>query len=321
MHTLIAVATFITIVLFIEGVYAAQRTLAETRKERLRRRMHTQPLQETTLAAVPITRRVILSDIPWLNAILVHIPALRTLGRLLDQANQPFSLGTFCLSSLILFLVGLLLSPMLSRSLAMQALFALAAGSLPLAYVFRRKRVRLRQFEQQLPEALDLVARALKAGHTLMVGLKMVGEEMPEPIGTEFRLTVDEISYGADVHEALAHLTTRVACPDLHFFVTAILLQRETGGNLAEILDKTSRLIRQRFELQGRVRVLAAEGKFSAIVLVLLPFVVSLALYLLNPDYFTILFTDPLGKIFIMSALMLMGLGILAIKNMITIKV
>ena len=154
-----------------------------------------------------------------------------------------------------------------------------------------------------------------------MVGLKMVGEEMPDPIGTEFRLTVDEVSYGADIHEALVHLTTRIACPDLHFFVTAVLLQRETGGNLAEILDKTSTLIRQRFELQGRVRVLAAEGKFSAIVLVLLPFVVSLALYLLNPDYFTLLFTDPLGKIFITSAFILMGLGILSIKNMITIKV
>ena len=202
MHTLIAVATFITIVLFIEGFYAALRTTAGTRKERLRRRMHTQPLQGTTQAAVPITRRVILSEIPWLNAILMHIPMLRALGRLLAQANQPFSLGTFCLLSLILFLVGLILSPLLSRSLAAQALGALTAGSLPLAYVSRRKRVRLQQFEQQLPEALDLVARGLKAGHTLMVGLKMVGEEMPDPIGTEFRLTVDEISYGADVHEA-----------------------------------------------------------------------------------------------------------------------
>jgi tight adherence protein B len=164
------------------------------------------------------------------------------------------------------------------------------------------------------------VARALKAGHTFNVGMKMVSDEFVDPVGIEFARTVDEINFGAGIQEALQNLSYRIDCPDLRFFATAVMVQRETGGNLAEIIQKTSSLIRHRFELIGRVRVLAAEGKLSAFILIALPFVLGIAIFILQRDYLLLLFTDPFGKWLVALAGFSMAVGIVVIIHMSRIR-
>jgi tight adherence protein B len=192
---------------------------------------------------------------------------------------------------------------------------------MPFLYIYFKKKRRMEKFQRQLPDALDLVARALKAGHAFTGGLRMVAEELGDPIGTEFEKTLNEINFGVGIAEALKNIPNRVDCPDLKFFITSVIIQRETGGNLAEILTKITYLIRERFKLQNRVQVLAAEGKLSAIILIAIPFVIALALSVLNPGYIKTLFIDPIGKILVAFALIMMIIGIFVMKRMIQIKV
>jgi tight adherence protein B len=149
----------------------------------------------------------------------------------------------------------------------------------------------------------------------------MVGDEFDDPTGTEFGRTIDEINFGVHTNEALKNLSRRVDCPDLKFFVISVILQRETGGNLAEILENLAHLIRERFKFQGHIRTLSAEGKLSAIILVALPFIITLALSLINPGYVATLLTDPIGKIMALFAITLMAFGVLVLKKMIQIRV
>jgi tight adherence protein B len=261
-------------------------------------------------------RKSILSDTPWLHRFLSSIAPMQSLGRLVEQANSPYRLSVFLGLSLVLFFLGLLL---VQKPLNIAG--GVGLGLVPFAYLSIQKRRRLKRFEQQLSEALDFIARALKAGHTFNIGMKMVGDEFLPPIGTEFAKTVDEINFGGGMQEALENLSYRVDCAELQFFVTAVMVQRETGGNLAEVIEKASHLIRQRFALLGRVRVLAAEGKLSAVILIALPFFIASANFVLNRDYLMILFTDPLGKRLLISASFLMALGILIIVRMVRIKI
>jgi tight adherence protein B len=175
------------------------------------------------------------------------------------------------------------------------------------------------KFQEHLPDALDLIARSLKAGHAFSGGLKMVAEEFSDPIGTEFRKTLDEINFGVD--QAMKNLAHRVDCPDLQFFVVSVIIQRETGGNLAEILEKIASLVRERFKLYGKVRALAAEGKLSAIILLSLPPFIGIYMAIVSHDYIGLLFSDPIGIIMLISAVCMMIAGVVVMKRMITIKV
>jgi tight adherence protein B len=194
-------------------------------------------------------------------------------------------------------------------------------GSLPFFSVYLKKNRRMRKFGRQLPDALDLIVRALKAGHAFSSGLRMVADEFDDPVGPEFAKTMDEINFGVGVPEALINLSNRVDCPDIKFFVVSVIIQRETGGNLAEVLEKISHLIRERFKFYGRIRVLASEGKLSAIVLISLPFVICLMLLLVNPGFLEPLYTDPAGRLLIGAAVILMVMGIFIMKRMISIRV
>jgi len=205
------------------------------------------------------------------------------------------------------FLVGLLAGSVLA--------------SLPFLYLIFQKNRRIKKFNSQLPDALDLIARSLKAGHAFPGGLEMVTREFKDPLGVEFAKVVDEINFGLGVDEALRNLTQRIDSPDLKFFAIASSVQRETGGNLAEILESIARVIRERFKLQGTIRTLSAEGRLSAVILVSLPFGVAAVLSVLNPKYTSLLFTDPVGKTMVMIALTMMILGIFVIKKIIRIKV
>ncbi len=177
------------------------------------------------------------------------------------------------------------------------------------------------KFQEQLPDALDLIARALKAGHAFSGGLRMVAEEFGDPVGTEFRKTLDEINFGVGVDQAMKNLARRVDCADLQFFVVSVIIQRETGGNLAEILEKIAALVRERFKLYGKVRTLAAEGKLSAIILIALPFLIAFYFFLIQPEYISLLFRDPIGIAMLAGASIMMVIGVLMMRKMIQIRV
>jgi tight adherence protein B len=199
-----------------------------------------------------------------------------------------------------------------------------AAGlaiDIPILYVSRAKSKRLIKIDMQLPDALDLIGRALRAGHAFPTAIKMVGDEMRDPIADEFRIAFDEVNFGISMSEALMNLATRVPSTDVRYFVIAVMIQRETGGNLAELLGNISTIIRERIKLLGQVRVLSAEGKMSAWVLGLLPFGAASVIQLTNPDFLKVLYTDPAGQKMIMAALFLMACGVFLMRRIIKIRV
>jgi tight adherence protein B len=315
MIVLIATGLFLTVICFIEGCYFTYAALHDPERKRVRRHLYDPPAGQTRNLAIDLTRKSSLSGLPWLHRFLQAIPCMRSLGRLVEQANSPYRLSVFLVLSLLLFCASLL---MLQQPFNMGA--AVCLGLLPFVYLCRQKRLRLERFEQQLPEALDFIARALKAGHTFNVGMKMVSDEFSDPIGTEFAKTVDEINFGGGIQEALSNLSYRIDCAELRFFITAVMVQRDTGGNLAEIIEKASALIRQRFELHGRVRVLAGEGKLSAIILIALPIFIGCATYFLHREYLMILISDPTGRLLVVLAGLSMVFGSLVIIRMIRVK-
>jgi tight adherence protein B len=192
---------------------------------------------------------------------------------------------------------------------------------LPFLQVALARRKRLHAIEQQLPDALELMSRALRAGHAFPSAVQMVGDEGPQPIAGEFRVTFDEVNYGVPMHDALTNLAARVPITDLHFFVIAVAIQRETGGNLTELLDKLSSLIRARFKLLGTIRVLSSEGRLSAWILSALPFVLIAAINLINPKFIALLWNDPAGLIACYIASGLMVVGIFWMRRVVKIRV
>lgn len=198
---------------------------------------------------------------------------------------------------------------------------AAAGGYLPLFLLRRAARKRTAALERQLPDVLDLVARALRAGHAFAGALRLAADEFPDPMGPELRTVVEEVNLGLDLDVALAALTRRFDLPDLTFFVVSVAIQRDTGGNLAEIVNTIARLVRERFKLHGKVRVLSAEGRLSAGILLALPFLVALAIFALNRGYLGLLAEHPLGRAMVALALGMMAVGVLIIRKMVAIKV
>lgn len=194
-------------------------------------------------------------------------------------------------------------------------------GAIPFVWLIMKRKRRLRKFASQLPEALELIARALRAGHSLASGFSLVATEMSDPIGKEFGRTFEEQNLGMPMEEALENLTERVPNLDLKFFVTAIILQRQTGGDLAEILDKIGNLIRERFKIWGQVQALTGEGRLSGIVLLALPPALFVVVYRMNPDYLMLLFTDDLGKKMLVGGIVMQLLGALLIRKIVNIRV
>jgi tight adherence protein B len=191
----------------------------------------------------------------------------------------------------------------------------------PFLYLNWKRTRRLYKFEEDFPEALDLIARALKAGHAFVTGLKMVADEMPEPVGPEFRKTFDEQNFGLPLKDALENLTFRIPSLDVRFFSTAVLIQRETGGNLSEILETLAHVVRERFTILRQVRVHTAHGRFTGYVLLALPIFLILALMFINPDHMNLLFRERLGQIMLMTAVVMQCIGYFWIKQVIKIEV
>jgi tight adherence protein B len=193
--------------------------------------------------------------------------------------------------------------------------------SLPFLFLRTKRTRRLRAFEEAFPEALDLIARALKAGHAFATGLKMVADEMPEPIGPEFRKTFDEQNFGLPLKDALANLTVRIPLLDVRFFSTAVLIQRETGGNLAEILENLGHVVRERFKILRQVRVYTAHGRLTGYVLLGLPVFLAIALAFINPEHMQLLFTERLGHMMLGATVIMQTVGYFWIKQVVKIEV
>ena len=191
----------------------------------------------------------------------------------------------------------------------------------PFVYVKVKRTRRMRAFEEKFPEALDLVARALKAGHAFATGLKMVADEMPEPVGPEFRKTFDEQNFGLPLKDALANLTERMPLLDVRFFATAVLIQRETGGNLSEILENLAHVVRERFKILRQVRVYTAHGRLTGYVLLALPAFLAVALMFINPEHMQLLFKERLGHMLLMATVVMQTIGYFWIKQVVKIEV
>lgn len=319
---IIAALIFLISVVAIQILVYVTRVLMHPDRSRIRKKLRKFRYREKKLdEELSIERKIVYSDISSINDFLRRITHLDRLHRLLYQANSRLNVGSCLLLCIVFGVCAYLL--LVSRgypqviSLPTAALAAVA----PLLYQYRNKRKRMREFLEQLPEGLDLLARALKAGHAFSTGMKMVADEFQDPLGSEFSTTIDQINFGIAVPDALRRMTERVECPDLNFFVVAVILQRETGGNLAHIIENIASLIRQRFAFQGKVQVLASEGLFSMWVLLALPFVVAGAIYFINPGYMQVMLEHPIGNWMIAVALINMLLGFIIMRSMVKIEV
>lgn len=320
MELLIGVGVFmLTLLVIHQGRFFVQK-IYRPEQRKVQRRLRTLSAAGSG-EAVDILKKRTLSSIPWLNDALLSASFIRKLERMHVQAATPRSLGFFVSMSALLFFGAIILAAVLKfRHIAVVIPSALLALT-PFFYLYHTRKKRMEKFERQLPEALELVARALKAGHALTGGLRMVAEEFGDPVGTEFGKALDEINFGVGVPEALSNMTQRIDCDDLKFFAVSVIIQRETGGNLAEILESLSHLIRERFKFQGRVRVLSAEGRLSAIVLVAIPFLIAALFSLVRPEYIGILLSDTIGRVLVVLALIMMGCGVYVMKKMVSLNV
>lgn len=256
-----------------------------------------------------------------LEKLLMQMPRVQAFDLFIQQSGLDWSVSRLVVTSLAVPAIAFFVGLFLPVSFFLMAPAALATVALPYLYVSRHRAKRLARIEMQLPDAADTISRALRAGHAFPSAIGMVATEFAEPTSGEFRITFDEINYGVPLNDALMNLAKRVPVQDLRYFVIAVLIQRETGGNLAEVLDSIAFLIRERFKLFDKVRVLAAEGKMSAWVLGLLPFVTAGAMWIIHPEFLKVLWTDPTGIKVVGVILGLMVSGIYSMRRIIRIRV
>jgi tight adherence protein B len=317
---IVGASVFVVLVAVIELTLYGIANLRAPGRHKIKRRLKELKSQGMGQAS-DIYRHQPLSDIAFLDRLLQKVPGRRHMERLIRQADTGTTLGSFLLTSALLGLTGWIVGGMLRLNPALPVLLALVLGGFPYLHLQGKKSQRIKRFQAQLPEALDLIARALRSGHAFSGGMKLAADEFDAPLGSEFQKTVDEINFGVSVPDALVNLAERLDCTELKFFVVSVILQRETGGNLAEVMETLAGLIRERFKLMGKIRVLSAEGRFSAVVLVAVPLFIFIFLKLKSPDYIGLLFTEPVGRLMLTSAIVMMGLGLLWIRQMINIKV
>ncbi|MDP3037629.1 MAG: type II secretion system F family protein [Rhodocyclaceae bacterium] len=312
---------FLAVVLFLEGAYLAWNAYKGPEAMRIERRLRALSAGWGGGTNATLIKRRLLSDVPAIERILLEVPRVRALDRLLLQSGLPLKVAGFFGYTLLTAAAGVGVLLFLGASALMMVVAGAIGATVPFFLVLRAKYKRLRKIEQQLPDALDLMSRALRAGHAFTGALQMVATEGAEPVAGEFRLTFDEINYGIAVQDALMNLATRIPSTDLRYFVIAVLIQRDSGGNLAELLDNISRLIRDRLKLLGAIRVLSAEGRLSAWILSCLPFALAAVIHLVNPDFLSLLWKDPAGINLVSGALVLMVIGVFAMWRIIRIRI
>jgi tight adherence protein B len=316
------VLLFAAVILLIEGAYLWWSGTHGGGAQRIARRLRLMsggvgPDREN----VSILKQRRYSDGDWLDGFLHRRRLANAIDRVLVQSGLRWSVAQFLAASMGGLLVAMLLVATRPIPFAAKAIIAVMFMCVPYILVVRARTARMIKIEEQLPEAADFLARAMRAGHSFTNVLQMVGTELPEPLSGEFRVAHEEINYGVPMNEALYNLADRIPLTDLRYLVIAVVIQRESGGNLAEILGNISHIIRERLKLLGKVRVLSAEGRLSAWILGLMPFCVMAFMAVVNTEYVSVLWTDPAGVKMLWYGAGMILIGVVWIRRVIHIRV
>lgn len=305
------------------GAYLLATMGTDAKRTRLRHRLSEALLNSahTDDIEVILARNELMSEIPWLNRSLVRVQAALHLKQMLDQADLHITPSRLVMFSGMAGMLAGLAASVITISFLVMFASGLFAAALPVTHVWWKRKKRFDAFLEHLPDALDLMSRSLSAGHAFSESLHMVSAEMPEPIATEFRKTYEEQNLGLSLKLALENLTQRIPLLDLRMCVTAVLIQRETGGNLSEILEKVAYTIRERFRIMGDLKTLTTSSRMSAWLLCGLPIFVTFAITAMNPEYMSILWEDQRGHYLIATALFLQVTGMLIVRKILRIKI
>lgn len=317
----VSLLVFVAVLVITVGVYFLLAPASESARE-LKRRLALLELRGIETAEIPdVLKRELLSDVPLLQRLLARLKPAQRVDSRLRQAGMEMKVGVFVLLSLALFAIGTLVGLFLHWPFVLAMLLGAVLATVPATVVNVKRGRRMKAFTSQFPDALEMFARSLRAGHSFTGAIQLVSQEMPHPLGSEFRQVFDEQNLGVPLREALTGMTHRVDSLDARFFVTAILIQRETGGNLAEIIDKIAHVIRERFRIQGQLKIFTAQARMTGIILSLLPVALALAIGVLNPDYLKPLWFERAGRYLIALALCMQIAGALVIRKIVRIKI
>lgn len=320
-YILLLIFGFLAVVLLLEGGFLLWSDTSSPEFKRVRERLQGLAKGESRRARTDLLKNRLFSHSPQGHALLSGFKWVHSLDKLLLQAGSTRNVAKFLTISVMAGGAGILLSLFFGWSLLSGGLLTLLMLFYPFLRLRRQRSKRIQLLDRQLPDALDLMSRALRAGHAFSASLSMVGDEAPEPIASEFKTAFDEITFGVSTKNAMLNLSQRVPNDDIRYFVMAVIIQLETGGNLTELLSMLSSLMRERFKLFGKIRVLSAEGRLSGYILGGLPFVLAFILNLINPGYMKVLFEDPMGIKLVVGALVMMGLGGLFLWRIVDIRV
>ena len=320
---LISFLVFLFALFLVLGAYLLATHGTDAKRARLQQRLSEALLHSahTEDIEVVLARSELMSEIPWLNRSLIRVQAAFKLKRMLDQADLHITPSRLVMFSGMAGMLAALAAAVVSISILLILAAALAAAAIPFIHVWWMRKKRFDRFLEHLPDALDLMSRALSAGHGFAEAMHMVSAEMPEPIATEFRKTYEEQNLGLSLKLALENLVDRIPLLDLRMCITAVLIQRETGGNLAEILEKVAYTIRERFRIMGDLKTLTTSSRMSAWLLCGLPIGVTLVITAMNPEYMAILWNDQRGHYLIATALFLQLTGMLIVRKILRIKI
>src|SRR5918999_2619136 len=314
---------FITCMFGVFGAYLLATRGTEEKRKRLQQRLSDALLysKRSDDEEIQLARQELMSEIPALSRVLMRVRVATSLRKMLDQADLHITVSRLVMLALMAGLLAALAVSMLTISKLLMVTAGAAAAAVPFLHIMYKRKKRLNAFLEHLPDALELISRALQAGHGFAESLHMVSTEMPEPISTEFRKTYEEQNLGLSLKLALENLSDRVPLLDLRFCITAIMIQRETGGNLAEILEKVSHTIRDRFRILEDLNTLTTSSRMSAWILCGLPVFVALAVTVMNPEYMSVLWSDPRGHNLLAIAVAMQIVGMLVIRKILRIKI
>jgi tight adherence protein B len=320
---MISFIVFLFALFLVLGAYILATHGSDAKRARLRQRLSDALLHSahTEDIEVILARNELMSEIPLVNRSLVRIQAALQLKRMLDQADLHITPSRLIMFSGMAGMLAAMAVAVISISVLAMVGAGVFAASLPFVHVWWRRKKRFDAFLENLPDALDLMSRSLSAGHAFPEALHMVSTEMPEPIATEFRKTYEEQNLGLSLKLAMENLTDRIPLLDLKMCVTAVMIQRETGGNLAEILEKVAYTIRERFRIMGDLKTLTTSSRLSAWLLCALPIFVTFVITAMNPEYMSILWKDHRGHYLIAAALFLQLTGMLIVRKILDIKI
>ncbi len=312
---------FIAALLAVEALYGMWDAARGPEARRVENRLRSLSAGGHAAREIKLLKQRELSKTPAIEKVLLELPRIHQLDRLLVQSGMSMSVAMFFFWTCLLFAAGLVLAYLVSKIILYAIVMGVFMAALPYLMVVRAKFKRMHALLLQLPDALDLLGRALRAGHAFSGGIKMVSEEMAEPIASEFKATFDELNYGLSLEDAMLNMVERVDIPDMKYFVISVLIQRETGGNLAAVLDKIAGIIRDRLRLLGRIRVLSSQGRLEAWILSIMPFVVAGVMFLIWPQFMSILWKDPTGQVMIAIATAMVFIGIVIMWRMVRIRI